>query len=470
MNRHKRKSDKLPRGLWVGRIIRPKRLWKDQATPEYFDKFYFRIRKKGLDTKQRAMPDYITKLKDACEYGRLQFQADELNATNELRASVNAALARRGRAITVGEYITALQKVAQRRKLKRCGRMVTSLRLVIAQGKGWLSHTTNQRMNRDGGRIMEDVDALTLREAVCKDVAHEFARIRQGGPRLNLDRNNPPEVNRTINSTLGQARNCFSQENRIFEVEELNAPWEIIEGFMKFTLPTTGHDVAADIPTTEAFNNMMEGCRTLSASTDPHDQELALVNEMLRLLGLRSGELVMARESWLHTGRDQRTYLWVKNYPAEGWSCKSTEQAKLPLTEALAARLRARCEAARASGMANPHLIYPTVPGQPVDLTTGATRETPERIEVVRCRHNAWLKGFIGEVKSKQGNHRLRKYCATRIYAEEMAEHHHEAKATARVKEYLRHSKEATSLLHYIAKNDERLQTVTDATLTPIAA
>jgi integrase len=93
--------------------------------------------------------------------------------------------------------------------------------------------------------------------------------------------------------------------------------------------------------------------------------------------------------------------------------------------------------------------------------------ETPARTDLIRTQHNAWLKSFIGEVKSGQGNHRLRKYCATRIYAEEMAAHHNEAKAATRVKEYLRHSKEATALLHYIAKNDERLATVTDATLMP---
>lgn len=93
-------------------------------------------------------------------------------------------------------------------------------------------------------------------------------------------------------------------------------------------------------------------------------------------------------------------------------------------------------------------------------------KETPERMELIRDRHNAWLKGFIGEVRSGQGNHRLRKFCATRIYAEEMTEHHNSDKAAARVKEYLRHSKEATALIHYIAQDDERLKTVTDATLT----
>jgi hypothetical protein len=463
MNRHKRKSEKLPRGLWVGRILRPQRLWADPNVPERFDKFYYRIRKQGLDTQHRAMPDYITDEKAAREHGRLQFQAAELRATEELRTSVHHALSRRTKSVTVGQYLEALEKVARRRRLKQWRRSASSLRLVIAVARGWL--TKGQRIDREGGRIGKDVDALTLRDAIIADTAYEYARLTQEGKVLNLDRNNPPLVNGTINSTLGQARGCFSDENRIFEIQELNVPWQSFEGFMKFTLPEAPTDVAADIPTADAFGKMMLAWQADVASADLARQERALVNEMLRLLGLRSGELVMARESWLWVGTDKRNYLWVQNYPSEGWSCKTTNHAKLPLTDDLAARLRARGAAARAAGIQNPHLIYPMVPGQPVDPGTGAALETSARNEVIRYDHNAWLKGFIGEVRSNQGNHRLRKYCATRIYLEEMASHGNESKAATRVKEYLRHSKEATSLLHYIAKNDERLQTVTDATL-----
>jgi hypothetical protein len=470
VNSKKRSKDKLPRGLWVGLIIKPRKLWTDPNTPEYFENFYYRIRKKGLfkdqDAQQRAMPDYIRTLSEAREYGRLQFQAAELRATQALQDSVHQAHARRGKAVTVGQYLTAFTQVAARRRLKQAQRAISSLRLVIATGKGKITPGA-QRMDREGGRLIQEVDALTLRDAVCKDTALEYARILQGGPHLNIDKNNPPDINNTINSTLAQARICFSTDNRIFEVEELQVPWDIISGFLKFTVPSAGRDIASDIPSPEAFGKMMTAWQADATSGDPLREERALVNEMFRLLGLRSGELVMARESWLVTGSDGRTFLWVKNYPAEGWSCKGKEQAKLPLTDALAARLRARCQAARAQGIHNPHLIFPHIPGQPVNPKDGAALETTERRTLIRTEHNTWLKTFIGEVKSNQGNHRLRKYCATRIYHEEMAAHGNEHRATARVKEYLRHAKEATALIHYIAKNDERLATVTDATLMP---
>jgi len=84
-------------------------------------------------------------------------------------------------------------------------------------------------------------------------------------------------------------------------------------------------------------------------------QELAMCNEVLRLLGLRSGEMVMARESWL-LSKNGRTYLDLFNRPEEGWSCKSATPGRLLIGDDLAARLRARCAKARDAGIRQPVL------------------------------------------------------------------------------------------------------------------
>jgi len=83
----------------------------------------------------------------------------------------------------------------------------------------------------------------------------------------------------------------------------------------------------------------------------------------------------------------------------------------------------------------------------------------------VRDRHNEWIKGFIGEVRSRKGNHRLRGYCATALYVAELADHGSYERAAHAVMKYLRHSKEATSLLHYIEQKPELLRTMTDEML-----
>jgi len=452
MNNTKAKAKtKLPRGLWVGKLRKPAHMWASPEVPEYFDSYYFRVRKAGKPQMLRSAETAVKA--EAIERGKMVLEAMCSDKWATLRAALDGTRVRRA-GITLGEFLTAFEAVATARKLKEYKRACSAVRLVSAIANGIIEPLSSTRMDTDGGRLLREVDALAFADVFSERTALEYARKMQGGEVINLDKSLPPLVNGTINSTLGNARVLLSKQNRVLDVAALKVDWAATEGFTRLRLPEPGKDVGADIPTTEQFEQMFESWLTLG------ETDLALCNELLRLLGLRSGELVMARESWLHEGADGRVFLWVKNRAEEGFSCKSTNQAKLPLTDELAGRLRARCAAARAAGVVNPFLILPGVPGADV-----LGEEQKDRRALVRELHNAWLKTFIGEVRSGQGNHRLRKYCATALYAAELLDHGSHEKAARAVMEYLRHSKEATALIHYIARNDELLRTMTDELL-----
>ena len=455
-------KDKQPRGLLVGKLLKDPKYWADGATPVYSDNFYFRIRKVGLPNQLRSIDNAnITTLRQAQEYALLQFKAAQMPQIDALRAAVNGTRVRSS-AVTLGQFLTAFEAVARARNLREWERARSSLRLVAAIAHGLCEPHDAAFRGKGREALVAKVDALTCEEVFTQRTAMEYARRMQGGDVINLDKALPPEVNGTINSTLCMARVPLGERTRVLQVAELAVDWAKADGFRRLNLPVGRKDVAADLPTQMQYESMLKDWARLAGSENERDQELALCNELLRLLGLRSGELCMARESWLHTGADKRSYVWVKARAAEGWACKGGEEGKLPLSAALAARLRARCEAARAEGLENPFLILPLVPGMPVDATTGRAAEQWQRANLVRKAHNAWLKTHIGEVKSDQGNHRLRKLCATRLYAQLRGQGKTHEQAAEVVREYLRHAKAATTLLHYIAKNDELLPTVTD--------
>lgn len=446
-----------PKGLLVMKRLRPVKMWADAGVPEYFPNWYWLFQRAGRPAKCMAIDDSnVVTLKQAQEYALLQVRAMDAERTGALVDAIQGTRAKRV-GCTLGEFLRAFEKVAAARGLKEGMRSRNSMRLVVAIAKGIMKPLSGLRMDGEGGRMIREVEALMFEEVVCAETVMEYARRMQGGEVINLDKSLPPEINGVIMSTLGNARVPLSRMNRIMQVAALKVDWARVETFLQLTLPTLGHDVGASIPSVEGMKRMFAGWHVLRGAATVEDGELALCNELLRLLGLRSGELVMARESWLHVNADGRTFLWVKNRPDEMFSCKSGNAAKLPLSEELAGRLVARCAAARAAGLVNPFLILPMVPGAAV-----LGEEQRERRELVRDRHNAWLKGFIGEVASGQGNHRLRKWCATRLYKLALDDHGNALRAATEVKEYLRHSKEATALVHYIQKDDELLRMMTD--------
>jgi hypothetical protein len=481
-------KSKLPRGLQVKKQAKAKRYWADPSKPETYDTWYYQIMlTDDAGERQRIYKNtHRTDYAQAVDYAKLKFQEYQLMQTQELRQ----ALAVRREGIKLGAFLETFAKVAESRKLYEGGAGVPRrLRQVIAVANGWLLPYSPTRIDRNGGELVDRANGLNLYQVLTDSTAVEYARRMQvmaevrdeldvddeddldddevaalfeerlQGARLNLSKVNPPPVNGTIMSTLAAARQVLSKGSRVLEMAKLPLDWTLLERFRALTLPTEESDIGAELPTEQQWAAMMAECTAMAQGTT-EERELALVNELLRLLALRSRELVMARESWLHQGSGDRWFVWLKDRPAERFGCKGRKKAQLPISADLASRLQARCAEARAAGLENPFLILPMLPGAEI-----VGREHAARSALIRGRHNAFIKRHIGEVRSRQGNHRLRKYCATAIYGREFREHGDERKATGAVIDYLRQEKEATALCSYIAKHPERLRLVTDEVL-----
>lgn len=429
-------------------------MWASADVPEYFDSYYFRVRLAGKPQQLRSADTTVKA--EAIERGKLVIEAMTSDKWEQLRAALDGTRIRRA-CCTMGQWEDAFLKVAEARKIES-QRPVAAMRLVLAIVKGWKTpFDSTTRITADLVAKIRELPASLVNEQTKQD----FWRLSQAaslGRELRLpilDTKAPPEVNGTINSTLQNARTMCSRTNRIYDVAGLSIPWPDVDGFVKGSLPERDKDWGVDLPTPEAFAKMLESADWLAASANAEDRELALCNEVFRTLGLRSREMVNARESWLEDGKDGRCYMVLRHRPEDGWTCKTGTAGRLPIHADLAARLRARCAAARARGVVNPFLILPEPPGV---IKARANRdamrdkwEDPERAALVRGRHNEWLKGFIGEVKSNQGNHRLRKYLATMLY---------EVHGLKVALQYLRHSKEAVAFESYIKQREEKLPIV----------
>ena len=448
----------------------------ERRVPEAFSKrFYWQYHLGGIH-EQKSLPVNITTLNQAWVYGtdaaklmvrkrQAEKKAVELGVVTALEQR-NAAVSQ-GRWCTVGVLLSELEKVLVAEGLQTVDRCCANLRMVIAVAQGWLVPFAGRRMNE---ALRGKVDALPA-SVICAATSEAYALACQrahgaavetaDGWDLNRTRRNPPRVNVVINSNMGQARVPLHGKYRVRSVAALAVPWSVVDTFGGYRLPQPEKDVGEELPTSEAYRAMMEGWEVLRASATAGDvaaAELALCNELLRKLGLRSGELCMARASWL-VEVGGRWGLRVCDRPAELFSCKGDAAATLPLEADLAARLIARVNAAKVAGVENPFLILPLLPGGEYDTRKQRNGEHPERAAVVRGAHNRWLKQFIGESPSGQGNHRLRKLCATGLYksrraaaeAEGLGKRAAHNRAAEVCKAYLRHESEATTLLHYIA-------------------
>lgn len=425
-------------------------------------------------TSATAMPDHIVSEVQAREFAKREVEAIRLReeaARLEVRADLQRQVSnvKAGKWCSMGEYIAAVTVVLMQRNRQQFQRAISNMRMVVAIAQGWKMPFDGTRMTAE---LCARVDALSI-EVVCAatseaymlacQVAAGVALEGSGGPMINWTDRNPAVINRVINSNLGNACVAVGKRQRTGEVMKLAVPWAIVREFGARRLPVPVKDVGEEVPSGDSFDAMMKGFADLITG-DERAQELALVNELLRKLGLRSGELTMARESWL-LDLAGKWYVDVKDRPLEGFACKGAKAALLPINEEMAGRLRARCVVAREKGLENPFLILPMLPGGMWLQQKQKYAELEARRACVRDQHNAWLKGFIGKSPSGKGNHRLRALCATRIYravrakleaAGESVERAHDAAATE-VQNFIRHESEATTLLHYIAPDMMRV-------------
>lgn len=234
---------------------------------------------------------------------------------------------------------------------------------------------------RECERIRGEMEGDSLRAALAS------------GSLAPLDPDTRREGNATINSMLNQAQAVFSGRAQNFRLAGLDVAG-VASGF-----GAVGKIAAAPVGFVPIEKDVYDRMHAAACGLRVSDPQLWLVNQMLRRLGLRSGELMAARDSWLwedvegwrRAGRGW--VLVVKDRPEEGFYLKSgkAKERFLPLDDDLAAVLVGR----------QGNLLGCITPG--------------EAYALVARRHNQWLRQFIPD--RQKGNHELRKHIGAIIYS-----------------------------------------------------
>lgn len=519
----KGKLERWPRGLWVGRMLRSeaqrikhgvaaklpgesREAWMKRtdalaekagnAMLRAFSPLWtwrWRRERDGvmLPVEGATLGEHVTTevqaralAKAEVEAIRLREEAERLSVREDLRRHVSDV--KEGRWCSFGDYLAGLEVVLKQRDCRQWKRVLSSARLVVSIGLGWReavdgTHTkwpSDLKARLEGVRVDDALcERVSLAYMLAMQVKAGAAKMTAVGPEIQWGGAAPHVINRTINSTLALAAMAVGKQQRREPLSKLPVPWAVLDGFARARLPVPVKDVGEEVPSAECMVELEAAAEQLQQGSEG-ERELALVFELFKTLGLRSGELAMARASWL-VCRDGVWFMDVRDRADEGFRMKGVESGFLRMVPGLGEYLHGRCEAARAQGMENPFLILPLVPAGVYQPDTGETLEHEARRRLIRDSHNSWLKKVIGETRSKKGNHRLRKLCATMLYRAirdaaladgKPAREAHDGAAEA-VRQFIRHKSEATSLLFYIAPEMMRESTaITPAAVAGLAS
>jgi len=345
-----------------------KRLLNGSKSPTYFLKF----RHEG---KQILLNTHTADKSIAERFEREQRRLKSEGRAAEALAALQVLRTRRLYA-SIGDvcaaYLDESVKLIDSDKERR--RNAADLRAVVAWANDlWTTHKGGIRGVKIGADIpdLDRIDKLSSGILTGK-LVKDYFRARQGGV---LDVTSESEGNTSINSTLKHARSVFSSRSMSYKLGELALP--DLSSFLKEPFLREGDSEPEPIKETE-FAAMLGAWSLL-----PADDELRLVNLLLRQTGMRSGSVIALERDWLE---DLRSGPVLHVRVRKG----GTALYSVPVTEDLASIIRAR-------------------PAGPVLRGTEAQRK-----ELVTTKHNAWLKAIIGGAGERaQGNHRLRDTVAT---------------------------------------------------------
>jgi integrase len=374
----------------VFKLRRPKSQWKSPTEPAYYDTYYFKLHGEG--GKQILRTTHAT---DKAAAEKVESAAKRKVKTSGWQALLDAlepGKARRTLA-TLGDIEAAYMDEAVQlvRNAHQARANVASLfRLVAYAMNLWTTAAAGQQGVKAGRKIHDIERIRKLSSGVLTgDLVRRYFAARQGGE---LDLSHRKAENISINSTLGAARQLFSRRSKSYKMRDLKLP--DLKGFQEEP-PLPKADSEAQPLTGDQWEMMVEAAKQLA------DRELALVNQLLRVTGMRTAEITAMHASWLvpeGTGWaieiKDRSEKWDVAADGAGkgrllvpeWSQKGVKNRKVPVPPDLVELLRSRPD----------YLIGP-------DLSTTARRQ------LVAKKHNFWLKGMIGGRGEKvQGNHRLR--------------------------------------------------------------
>lgn len=371
-------STKLPRGLTVFKRTLP--------SGEKSDHYYYRIRRADLGRQivrttgtgnKTAAERVAQSVLAAMEHARVAKTTDEFNALLDENAARRVVA-------TLGEIVDAYLAPPKLVDEKTAKRNAGSLLLIAREVRGldppsWPDNPGERR----AAKAAAIAAARALPSTVLgRDFAEGFQALRQGGE-LNLA--DPAPDNRTINSTVRQAKDVFCPRAMAHKFRHLRLPLERVAAFRAVPDLIPMHSGFVPIPL-DQYRAMDKASRALQGT----NYEMWLVHQLLRRLGLRSGELLASTGAWLEPHGDT-LFFEVRHRPEEGFLMKTRSPVRprrIPIAPDLAEHLLPR----RGGG----HLILP-------DANKTA------RENLIRREHNAWFKAFVPSPKRLgKGNHRLR--------------------------------------------------------------
>ena len=251
-------------------------------------------------------------------------------------------------------------------------------------------------------RLARVVDAkhpleVRLDAIFCRGTIERFFQVGQGrSSGVNWVDRLP--MNGGLNSSVRNALALLSPRMREMKLAGLRLP----DGRAVKAVPKLKELKSEFQPWDEALYAEMEAASQGLRVSDP---ELWLVNAMLRRLGLRNHELLMARRHWIEVV-GERAWLVVKDRPGEFALIKHGLPRKLELDAELQGVLLPR-----AAGF----LIAPDLAGK-VEPMLGRPYLTEDaRYGLIYRLHSKWMRPWVGEDAAKT-NHQLRKYAASKIY------------------------------------------------------
>lgn len=240
-----------------------------------------------------------------------------------------------------------------------------SLLVILRQANGWTD--TKAKSVR--------IDVLT--EALVR----KWQAARQGGTAVNYVE--PMNCNTSINSTLRQARALFGRRPLAAMRESGMTIPETLEGFLRARNVKEVSHRYVPIPqaTIDAMTEALPELRQ-------QDERLWAFHLMVRLMGLRSSEILRARRHWL-IERLGQTFLAINR--REGEEAPKRGDGEVPVPDALLEWFRSHDDE---------------------KLIPGASEHDRE---AVKRRHSKWVRQFLpGRTKT---NHELRKHTGSVIAA-----------------------------------------------------
>jgi integrase len=236
---------------------------------------------------------------------------------------------------------------------------------------------------------------------LTRENAQRWQAMRQALPQPDLSTRRAGNI--TINSTWGASMGLFSRTVRE------SAGYRAL--ILPATLPEFLSTPLLPVPRTGWKPWPREAYEAMRAAGDAiADPELRLAHQLLRRLGLRTGELKAASTEWIVPMPDGRWGLWVKDYPAQAphpFQIKGAEARLLPLPADLVPELLTRRQAGGYLIRGDRH--FRVVRGK-VQIEMPLVDET----------HCQWLRKFCPGVQKP--NHDLRKWVGSIVYTSQGAE------------------------------------------------